>query len=56
MLQNERRENDATKKLLKESQQECEELEKKIRDSNKKIDRLQDNAERFANNDYYLYI
>jgi septal ring factor EnvC (AmiA/AmiB activator) len=56
MLQNERQENDATKKLLKESQQECEELEKKIRDANKKIDRLQDNAERFENIVIYLYI
>lgn len=56
MLQNERRENDVTKKLLKESQQESEELEKKVRDANKKIDRLQDNAERFVNNNYHLYI
>lgn len=47
-MQAERLEHDATKKSLKESREKIDELIEKVRDANKRFDRLQDDLERFV--------
>lgn len=44
----ERELHDATKKLLKESQEKIDELLEKTKGSSKRIDRLEENIERFV--------
>lgn len=48
MFQKKQQELESMKNLLNESQESNEELEKKIKDANKIIDRLRDEIERFV--------
>lgn len=48
ILQRKQQELESMKNILKESQESNEELEKKIKDANKMIDRLRDEIERFV--------
>lgn len=47
LLQVEKEEHQETKKLIKKYKEQIEELEEKVKDANKKLDRHQDNMERF---------
>jgi septal ring factor EnvC (AmiA/AmiB activator) len=47
-LNKEREEHDETKKLLKESHEKNEELMDKIKDANKRIDRIQESMKRYV--------
>lgn len=51
-MQAERLEHDATKKSLRESREKIDELIEKVRDANKRFDRLQDDLERFVKSSF----
>lgn len=50
----EKEEHQETKKLIKKYKEQIEDLEEKLKDTNKKLDRHQDNVERFVN--YYGWL
>jgi Na+-translocating ferredoxin:NAD+ oxidoreductase RnfG subunit len=47
LIQAEKQEHEGTKKLLKESYEKNEELMDKIKEANKRADRIQDHVERY---------
>jgi pyruvate-formate lyase len=49
LLQTEMQEHDGTKKLLKESREKNEEILDKMKELDKRSNRMQDNIKRFAN-------
>ena len=56
LIQAERQEHESTKKLLKESYEKNEELMDKIKEANKRSDRIQEQVERYVQLKFKIFL